>query len=379
MYHIALKMLFADRAKYIMLISGLTFAALLMTQQAGVFFGILEWTTGNLKNIRSQIWVVDPKVEQANEIKAMRDTDVNRVRSVPGVAWAVPTFWNPQQARLADGSFKSIILVGLDNSSLVGRPAHMIAGRIEDMRLPNTVIIDDLGVERLSQGRKKPIGIGDIFEINDKEARIVGICKTEKMFWGYPYVFTTYDQALRFAPKQRKMLSFILAEPAEGQTAAEVAQRIHEQTGLGAHTEKEFGTMTVKWFFRNTGIPVSFATTIVLGFIVGFAIAGQTFYSFILENLRHIGALKAMGASNGLLTRMVILQAITVGMIGYGIGIGLTVLVGFAFLRKGMPPFSLPYQIPLYTFFAIVFICAFAAVLGLRKIFKLEPAIVFRG
>src|SRR3954463_14479542 len=119
MYHLALKMLFADRAKYIMLVSGLTFAALLMTQQAAVFFGILEWTKGNLKNMRAEIWVVDPKVEQANEIKAMRDTDVNRVRSVPGVAWAVPTFWSPQQARLADGSFKSVILVGLDSSSMV--------------------------------------------------------------------------------------------------------------------------------------------------------------------------------------------------------------------------------------------------------------------
>src|SRR5437016_2584928 len=151
MYHIALKMLFADRAKYIMLVSGLTFAALLMTQQAGVFFGLLDWTNGNLKNMRAQIWVVDPKVEQANEIKAMRDTDVGRVRSVPGIAWAVPTFWAPQQARLADGGFKSIILVGLDATTMVGRPIKMLAGRLEDMRLPNTVIIDDLGVERLSQ------------------------------------------------------------------------------------------------------------------------------------------------------------------------------------------------------------------------------------
>jgi putative ABC transport system permease protein len=378
MYHIALKMLFADRAKYIMLISGLTFAALLMTQQAGVFFGLLEWTNGNLKNMRSQIWVVDPKVEQANEIKAMRDTDVGRVRSVPGVAWAVPTFWAPQQARLADGSFKSIILVGLDASTMVGRPIQMTAGRLEDLRLPNTVIIDDLGVERLSQGRSKPIGIGDIFEINDKEARIVGICKTEKMFWGYPYVFTVYDQALQFAPKQRKMLSFILAHPADGWTADAAAKNIHKMTGLGAYTEKEFGFMTVKWFFKNTGIPASFATTILLGFIVGFAIAGQTFYSFILENLRHIGALKAMGASNGLLTRMVLLQALTVGFIGYGIGIGVTALIGWKFLSIGMPPFALPYEVPLYTGVAVLFICMFASVLGLRKIYKLEPAIVFR-
>lgn len=379
MYHLALKMLFADRAKYIMLVSGLTFAALLMTQQAAVFFGILDWTNGNLKNMRAEIWVVDPKVEQANEIKPMRDTDVSRVRSVRGVAWAVPMFWSIQQARLHDGSFKPIQIVGIDSTTMVGRPGDIVAGKLEDLRLPNSVIIDDLAVERLSRGRAKKIGIGDVFEINDKEARVVGICKTEKSFFGYPYVFSTYDQALQFAPKTRKMLSFILAHPAEGWTAEQAVEQIKKETRLGAYTEKQFERSTVLWFFRNTGIPVSFATTILLGFIVGVAIAGQTFYSFILENLRNIGALKAMGAGDGLLTRMVMLQSFTVGLIGYGIGIGLTVLFGLLVLEKGMPPFALPYQLPLFTFIVIMLICAFAAVLGILKIRKLEPAIVFRG
>jgi putative ABC transport system permease protein len=379
MYRLALKMLFADRAKYIMLLSGLTFAALLMTQQAGVFVGILEWTKGNLKNMRAQIWVVDPKVEQVNEVKPMRDTDVSRVRTAPGVAWAVPMYWGILQARLVDGTFKPVQLVGLDNATMVGRPVNIIQGRIEDLRLPNAVIIDELAVKRLSVGRPRPIGVGDSFEMNDKEARIVGICKTEMSFFGYPYTFTTYDQALQFAPKQRKMLSYILAHPSEGWTAEDAAKSIRAATGLGAYTESQFGVSTVQWFFRNTGIPVSFMMTILLGFIVGVAVAGQTFYSFILENLRHFGALKAMGAGDWLLTRMVLLQAFTVGMIGYGFGLGLTCAIGAMFLRKGMPPFALPWQLPALTLVAILVICTFASLLGIRKIRKLEPAVVFRG
>ncbi|MDB6129374.1 MAG: hypothetical protein JWM04_481 [Verrucomicrobiales bacterium] len=379
MYHLALKMLFSDRAKYIMLVSGLTFATLLMTQQAAVFFGILAWTNGNLKNMRAPIWVVDPKVEQANEIKSMRDTDVGRVRSVKGVEWAVPMYWGILQSRLSDGTFKAVQLVGLDSATMIGRPGNMIAGRIEDIRVPNTVVIDDLAVERLSKGRPKPIGIGDVFEINDKEARVAGICKTEKSFFGYPYIFTTYDQALQFAPKTRKMLSFILAHPAKGMTAKQACLEIEKETGLKAYTEEEFGLATIKWFFVNTGIPFSFFTTILMGFIVGVAIAGQTFYSFVLENLKHIGALKAMGASDWLLTRMVALQAFTVGLLGYGIGLGLTIVFGLLVLRKGMPPFSLPWQLPAVTFVIIMFICTFAALLGIAKVRKLEPAIVFRG
>jgi putative ABC transport system permease protein len=379
MYHIALKMLIGDRGKYAMLIGGLTFAALLMTQQSAVFFGLLMWTTSHLRNMPAKIWVVDPKVEQVNELKAMRETDVSRVRSVTGVAWAVPMYCSIHVSKLTDGNFKPVLLIGLDGTTLVGRPPTLLAGRLEDIRLPNSVIIDDLAVKRLSVGRKRPLGLGDTFEINDKEARVVGICKADRHFFGYPYVYTTFDQAIQFAPKVRKMLSLVVAEPAKGWTPAQSARQIEKETGLKAFDEDELFWSTIWWYFRNTGIPASFGTTILLGFIVGVAIAGQTFYTFVLENQRNLGALKAMGAGNGLLARMLVLQAWTVGMIGYGMGVGLTVLFGLAVLEKGQPPFMLPYQLPLATFVVIMIICTFAAVLGILKIYKLEPAIVFRG
>lgn len=379
MYHLALKMLMGDRAKYVMLVGGLTFAALLMTQQNAVFQGLLSWTTSHMRNMRASIWVVEKNVEQVNETKAMRDTDVNRVRSVTGVDYAVPLYLSVQKARAADGSDKPVQLVGLHGATLVGRPPDIVRGNLEQLRLPNAVFIDELAVQRLSAGRPRPLDIGDTFEINDREARVVGICRTERQFFGYPYVFTTYDQALQYAPRQRKMLSMILAEPKPGRPAAEVAREIEHQTGLRAFTVPEFSTATIDFIWKNTGIPASFMTTIILGFIVGIAISGQTFYSFVLENLRHLGALKAMGASTGLLARMLLLQAFTVGLIGYGIGVGLTALFGFAVLPVGQPPFLLDARSMITTAVAIVIICGFAALLGIRRVAKLEAAIVFRA
>jgi putative ABC transport system permease protein len=379
MYHLALKMLMGDRAKYVMLVGGLTFAALLMTQQNAVFQGLLSWTTSHMRNMRASIWVVEKNVEQVNETKAMRDTDVNRVRSVTGVDYAVPLYLSVQKARAADGSDKPVQLVGLHGATLVGRPPDIVRGNLEQLRLPNAVFIDELAVQRLSAGRTRPLDIGDTFEINDREARVVGICRTERQFFGYPYVFTTYDQALQYAPRQRKMLSMILAEPKPGRPAAEVAREIERQTGLRAFTVPEFSTATIDFIWKNTGIPASFMTTIILGFIVGIAISGQTFYSFVLENLRHLGALKAMGASTGLLARMLLLQAFTVGLIGYGIGVGLTALFGFAVLPVGQPPFLLDARSMITTAVAIVIICGFAALLGIRRVAKLEAAIVFRA
>lgn len=378
MYRLALKMLVADRAKYLMLVGGLAFASLLMTQQNAVFRGLLSWTTSHMRNMRASIWVVERNVEQVNETKALRDTDVNRVRSVTGVDFAVPLYQGILKARAEDGSDKPIQLVGLDPATLVGRPPLMLRGNLEELRLPNTVVIDELAVQRLSQNRSRPLGLGDSFEINDREARVVGICRTERHFFGYPYIFTSYDQALQFAPRQRKMLSLILAEPKPGVTPEQAARAIERDTGLKAFTVPEFTVATIAFIWKNTGIPASFMTTIILGFVVGMAVSAQTFYSFVLENLRNLGALKAMGAGNGLLARMVLLQAFTVGLIGYGIGVGLTALFGWVVLPVGQPPFVLDYLSLAITGAAVVVICMFAALLGIRRIAALEAAIVFR-
>jgi putative ABC transport system permease protein len=380
MYHLALKMLFGDRAKYAMLLGGLTFSALLMTQQFGVFQGLLSWTTSNLRNMRASIWVVERTVEQVNETKALRDTDVNRVRSVTGVDYAVPLFQSVLKARTVSGADKPILLVGLHAATLKGRPPQMLEGDLEQLRLPNRVIIDELATQRLSGGLGRPLGMGDTIEINDREARVVGICRTERQFFGYPYVFTSYDQALQYAPRQRKMLSIILAEPKPGLSPEEVARAIDRETGLRAYTVPEFTSATLDFIWKNTGIPASFMTTIILGFIVGMAVAGQTFYSFVLENLRNLGALKAMGAGTGLLARMLFLQAFTVGLLGFGIGIGLTAAFGWVATRSGgaLPFLFLPSAM-LLTSAAVVVICFFSALLGIRKVARLEAAIVFRG
>lgn len=378
MYLIAIKMLFGDRAKYVMLISALSFAALLMNQQSAIFTGLMRWTTATLRNTNIPIWVVDPNVEQVNEIKPMRDTDLARVRSVSGVAWALPFYFSLQQARLYNGKFKSIQLLGVDSATLIGAPSVMIQGRVEDLWRSGGVIIDEVGLRKINEGSQKPLSLGDIFDINDHEARIVGICKVEQSFFGYPFVYTTYERAIEFAPETRRNLSYIFVKPLPGVSIDELVKKIQVETGLRAFTEEEFFWSTIWWFVRNTGIPISFGTTILLGFIVGVAVSGQTFYSFVLENLGNLGALKAMGASNKLLRRMLLLQAGVVGVIGYGIGIGLASIFGFIALEKGQPPFYMPYQIPLFTFFVILAICAFSAFLGIRKLNKLEPAEVFR-
>ena len=377
MNFVALKMLFGDRAKYLMLLAGLTFSTMLIVQQGSIFWGLMIWSQSGISNINVPVWVTDPEINQVEEVKPLADTAVTVVRSVTGVEWAVPLYKGLQRARLADGNYESISLVGLDATTLIGRPMKIFKGRIEDLRAPETVVIDQWAVERL--GGPDKMKVGTVFEINDRLARVVGIAGTQKSFQNVPYVYTTYDRALAYTPPERRKLSYVLVKPLEGITPEALARRIQAETGLGAYTADEFSWKTIAWVLKNTGIGVNFGTTVLLGFIVGMAIAGQTFYLFTVENLKQFGALKAIGASTGMLARMILLQSFTVGFIGFGVGVGLATFFGLTVAGGGRLPFIQTWPLLVGVFVALVSICGISSAISIHKLAKLEPAIVFRG
>lgn len=379
MFQIAMQMLMGERVKYFILISALSFSTLLMTQQAGVLWGVMKWTTTKMRNTKVPIWVVDPNVIQINNIKTLRDTDLARVRSVDGVAWALPLYFTTLQAKLYNGDFIYVDLVGVDTATLLGVPPHIVDGKLENLWAPDGVIVDMAVVRSLSENLTTPLGMGDQIDINDREMRIVGTVRGEETIFGNPAIYTTYDRATQIAPPTRKTLSYILVNPSPGVDINKLSEKIKEETGLLAYTEENLFWHTIRWYIKNTGIPTSFATTILLGFIVGIAVSGQTFYSFVFENIGNFAALKAMGASNKVLKRMILIQAGLVGCIGYGIGLGVAALFGFSTLSSQSLPFALPWTIPVITFILILSICLFAAYLGIRKIRSIDPAEVFRG
>ncbi|VAX06782.1 ABC-type antimicrobial peptide transport system, permease component [hydrothermal vent metagenome] len=376
MNFVALKMLFGDRAKYMMLLAGLTFSTMLIVQQGSIFWGLMTWTQSGITNVNAPVWVTDLNINQVEEIKPLADTTVNVVRSVPGVEWAVPLYKGVQRARLRDGNYEQIALIGIDSSTLIGRPVTIIEGNIEELRSPEAVAVDQTGVERL--GGPEKIKVGTTFEINDHRVRIVALVHAQKSFQNFPFVYTTYKRALEVTPPERRKLSYVLASPVDGVSPEELARRIHEQTGLGAFTEEQFGWKTVLWMLKNTGIGVNFGTTVLLGFIVGMAISGQTFYLFTIENLRQFGALKAIGASTGMLARMILLQSFTVGMIGYGMGVGLATVFGLL-ASGGALPFVETWPLLGGVGVALLMICSLSSAISIRKLAKLEPAVVFHG
>jgi len=386
MYLIALKMLVGDRGKYLGIIMGLTFASLLITQQSSIFTGLMTRTYGAITDLsQPDIWVMDPKVLFIDDIKPLQDTELYRVRGVEGVEWAVPLYKGLLKARLEDGNFQICNVLGLDDATLIGGPPQMIQGSLSDLRRQDAIIVNDIGARtRLAKrpkergGKAIPLQIGDTLEINDHRAVVVGICKVSRTFQSQPVVYTTYSRATVFAPRERKLLSFVLVKARAEEDLKILCERIKTSTGLAAYTSQEFKDVTYNYYMKYTGIPINFGIAVALGFLIGTAIAGQTFYNFTLENLRYFGTLKAMGATNGILLRMILLQALMVGSLGYGLGVGGASLFGYI-LGGTELSFRLTRDLLFVSAGAITLIIIFSALISIRKVMRLEPAIVFKA
>ena len=378
MLWIAWKMLIGNRAKYLGIVFGVAFAALLIAQQSSIFCGLMALTVSQILDVEGAgVWVMDPKVKYVDDVKPMADTHLYRVRGVSGVDWAVRFYKGIARARLESGSYEQVILLGLDDATFIGAPLNMIEGSIDDLRAPDAVIRDIVGYRKLWPD--EPFKRGRIIEMNDRRAVIVGLARARKTFQSFAVVYTRYSQAIRFAPPERKVLSFVLAEPAPGVAAAELAERIRSQTGLQALSRDAFLDKTIRYYLLNTGIPINFGITVGLGFLVGTAIAGQTFYLFIVENLRQFGALKAMGTGNGTILLMVLAQALHVGLVGLGVGVGLAALFGWGTRSFSKLSFYIPWQVLVITAVAVFLIVLLASLLSIRRVFIVDPAIVFRG
>ncbi len=392
MNRIALRMLTGDAARYFGILFGLTFASLLIAQQSSIFVGLMARTCAFLGDTgQADVWVMDPEVRYVEEIETLRSVALDRVRGVEGVAWAVPLFKGLLRARMRDGSFRSVNVIGIDDASLIGGPPKMLQGRLEDLRRDDGIIVDEESAStRLSQpaldatgepipgAPRRPLAVGDTIEINDRRAVVVGICQVTPSFLSQASIYTTYTRALRFAPPERKLLAFVLAKAEPGEDHERLEERIATTTGLKARTLARFKWDTIRYYLENTGIPINFGIAVLLGFLVGTAIAGQTFYNFTLDNLKYFGALKAMGATNGTLLRMVLLQALVAGLLGYGMGIGLAAFFGLQ-ARGTELAFRMIWQIPVVAGAAVATICALSAFVSMLKVAYLEPAVVFRS
>lgn len=379
MIRIALSMLIGDKAKYIALVAGIAFASLLITQQASIFTGFAVRTGAWIRDTGgADLWVMDREVEFSEDIKPMLDTALTRVRGVSGVEWAVPMYKGYVDAILPDGSRRTIRLIGLDDATLIGGPPEMLQGSLGDLRQDRALLMNAAAQVLLKRDEsQRNLRVGDTLSLNDWEGRIVGSYSASPEFFWEPVFYTTYSRARAIRSDERKTLMYILVKTRPDAVPTEVAQRINAISGLQALTAKQFETQTMWWILEKTGILVNFGITIVLGVMIGVLAAGQTLYTFILDNLKNFGALKAMGVSNFQIVQMMAMQVLVATVVGFGIGVGIAAMSGKALAATGLA-FEMPWPVPVLGFFGVLCCCLLAGLFSVIRVLRLEPAVVFK-
>ncbi len=379
MFSIAMKMLFHDRAKFVGLVLGVAFSTLLINQQLGIFIGLISRAGAVVVDVpEADIWVMDPGVKNLDTIFPLRDTELGRVRGVPGVAWAVPLFKSNVTIRTGDGELEASLLIGVDDTTLIGLPPQILMGNIDDLRRPDAVAVSEEGFRKVWRGQ--PISLGNVAELNDRRAVVVAIVKDSPKFTSSITFFTRYSQALQYTNNGRNQMSFIVAKAAGDQTPEAVSANITARTGLKAMSSPAFRWKAIEYVIQNTGIPISIGTVVALGILVGIAVVGLMFNLFVLENLKQFAVLKAIGTSNLRLIGMVFLQAAVVGFVGFSVGLfGATMFFETAGKSPTFQGFFLPWYVAAGSGAVAAAIIVLAALFAMRRVLFVDPAIVFRG
>jgi putative ABC transport system permease protein len=379
MFSIAMKMLFHDRAKFIGLVLGVAFSTLLINQQLGIFIGLISRAGAVVVDVpEADIWVMDPGVKNLDTIFPLRDTELGRVRGVPGVAWAVPLFKSNVTIRTGNGELEASLLLGVDDTTLIGLPPQVLMGNIDELRRPDAVAVSEEGFKKV--WRNQPVTLGKVAELNDRRAVVVAIVKDSPKFTSSITFFTRYSQALQYTNNGRNQMSFIVAKAAMDQTPEQVSENIKARTGLQAMSSPAFRWKAIQYVIQNTGIPISIGTVVALGILVGIAVVGLMFNLFVLENLKQFAVLKAIGTSNLRLIGMVFLQAAVVGFVGFSVGLfGATMFFETAGKSPTFQGFFLPWYVAAGSGAVAAAIIVLAALFAMRRVLFVDPAIVFRG
>ncbi len=372
---IALKLLVNDKSKFIALLVGITFAVFLMIMMMSMFSGILSRSSSSVYNVGAKIWVMDPAVNNATSSIPMPDYVLSSARSINGVKYAVPIYFGNALVKLKSGAYQAVSVVGLDDATLYGRP-ELIEGKIEDIYAESAfIVVKDAEFKKLESP-----AVGTEFEINDHRGLVVGLAKVASGgLFGIPTVYTTYNRAITYIPSMRFTTSYILIEPKHESDIPFIQQQI-KKLGYQALTRDQFVKKISDFYTYQTGMGMNVLMMTAISFIVGLSISGQTFYTFILENLERFGALKAIGAKGHELITMILFQASFTALIGYGLGVGLASgLMILAKLRLPSYAAQVTYYNLTFAFIMVLIMAGVSSYIGVRKVLQIQPFDIFRG
>lgn len=371
---LAQRNLFHDKVRLMVTLTGIVFSVVLIVVQLGLFIGFTTATSNLIDHSGADLWITSKNVPYVEQGVAFSERKLNQVRAVEGVADAQKIITRWTQWKRHDGGQESVQIVGINVDDRLERPWNVVEGRVEDLKSPDAVILDELYKQKLGVTR-----VGEVFEIGGYRARVVGFTHGIRSFTTSPYVFTTFKNAQNYAGLREGQTMFILVKLTPEADLPQVRRELLDRvTDVDVFTTQQFSRMTTFYWMFTTGAGVAVLIAAALGLVVGFVVVAQTIYATTVDHIREFGTLKAMGAPNSYVYKVIMKQAALSAVIGYVLGVIVSLFVVHA-SQKGGAAILMPAPMAVGMFFLTLTMCVGAALVSINKVTRIDPAMVFRG
>jgi putative ABC transport system permease protein len=371
---LALRNLLHDRLRFAVTLTGIVFSVVLSSIKLGLYVGFTRATADVISHSGADVWVMSRGVGNLENGVPFPEQRAYQVQGIPGVAAVqkhVVAFGDWQRP---DSAQEGALIVGADLSGAMGRPWNLVAGSLADLERPDAVIVDDLYRAKLGVTH-----VGQTLEVRGHRVRVVGFTHGIRTFTTAPPVFTSFKRAQDYAGLRADQVLYLLVKATPGSDPEALAARIEtlvpDVTALS--TEAWRRKQQHYWMF-GTGAGITVLIAAGLGLIVGIVVVAQTIYAATVDHLREFGTLKAMGATNGYLYRVIVQQAAISGLAGYAIAIVIALAVARGSMA-GTTAIIIPPTLALALFALTVGMCVGASMVSINKVTRLDPAMVFKG
>jgi len=372
---LAVRNLLHDKVRLAVTLTGIVFAVVLVAVQTGLFLGFTTTTSNVIDHSGADLWVVSERAPYIEAGAPFAEKKFYQALSVPGVAAAEKYIVRFGLWKRPDGASANCELIGFDPDSSMGGPWHVVEGDVAGLKLPDTVMVDRFYAPKLGVTH-----IGQSLEIRGLRARVVGFTEGIRTFTTSPLVFTSFKNARRYAGLDDDQTMFLLLKTSPGANVEQVRRALSARlTGVDVLTTANWSRMTTSYWMFGTGAGVTVIMAAVLGLLVGIVVVAQTIYAATIDHIREFGTLKAMGATNGYIYRIIFRQATVSAVIGYAFGIAIASFAAASVTQSGGANIVLPIAVRAGLFVLTLLMCLMAAAVSINKVTKIDPAMVFKG
>lgn len=362
-------------------ILGVCFAVVLVTVEIGMLLGLVRNASLLIDQSKADLWVSTVDVQTFDFATPIDQRKRYRIETLPGVERVEEYNVAYSVWKLPSGGNANCQVIAFDVRGQLAAPLNLVEGNLEDLHNQDAVIIDNADRRKLGN-----VQLGDYVEIMERRAKVVGFTEGMRSFTTTPYIFTSLRRGERYgwmttSDRSRELGTasiYFLVKVKPGFAPSSVRQNIlHEIRDVSVETRESFSWITRRYWLFETGVGFGFLAAALLGVMVGGVIVSQTLYAITMEKLAEFGVLKALGATMGELSRVVLDQGLICGCIGLVLGLSLSYLVGIAANAAGtsvdIPP-SLVVGVGILT----VLLCGCAALVSIARLRRIEPGMVFR-